>query len=284
MSVRVTPGVNGEQPRQPAVMVHGLGGSSLNWTRFAGLMANRLDTVAVDLPGFGWSPPSRDGETSPAAQALAVADVISHGGVVAGGPVHLFGNSMGGAVAVTLAATRPDLVRSLVLISPALPALRPRRSNVGLPLMAIPGVATLIQRRMRALSPEQRLQNLVNLCYGDPSSLTSAERAAAINEVIRRRTQPYADDELLRSLRALMKAYLDPGPGRLWALAKRVRVPTLIIYGEKDKLVDGPLGARQARAFNDARVVLLPDSGHVPQIEHPELVAQLVTEHLDSLD
>jgi pimeloyl-ACP methyl ester carboxylesterase len=63
------------------------------------------------------------------------------------GPVHLFGNSLGGAVAVRLAALRPDLVRTLTLVSPALPVLRPRRTNVHLPVLAMPFVGQQLMRK-----------------------------------------------------------------------------------------------------------------------------------------
>ena len=104
-----------------ALFLHGLGGSALNWTDFMGRMSSRLDCYALDLHGFGSSPPPRDGDMTPRGHARAVADFVLERDL---GPVHLFGNSMGGAVSVQLAARRPDLVRSVTLISPALPNLR----------------------------------------------------------------------------------------------------------------------------------------------------------------
>ncbi|HBF26792.1 MAG TPA: alpha/beta hydrolase, partial [Actinobacteria bacterium] len=96
-----------------ALLLHGLGGSALNWTDFMGRMSNRLDCYALDLHGFGSSPPPRDGDMTPRGHARAAADFILERDL---GPVHLFGNSMGGAVSVQLAARRPDLVRSVTLI------------------------------------------------------------------------------------------------------------------------------------------------------------------------
>jgi pimeloyl-ACP methyl ester carboxylesterase len=84
---------------------------------------------------------------------------------------------------------------------------------------------------------------------------------------------PYASDAFLRSLRGLLRTYLDPGPNRPWKLAERVACPTLVIYGRKDPLVDPRSAHRVTRHFRDAHVVVLPDSGHVAQMEHPEFVA-----------
>lgn len=105
----------------PALLVHGLGGSSQNWSALMPLLTDVLDSEAVDLPGFGDSPPPDDGNYSVTGHARAVIRLLDAGGR---GPVHLFGNSLGGAVATRVAAVRPDLVRTLTLVSPALPEIR----------------------------------------------------------------------------------------------------------------------------------------------------------------
>src|SRR5690242_15777939 len=116
--VRTAPG-GGE----PAVYIHGLAGSATNWTDLMAELSDFVSGDAVDLPGFGFSPPPPNGDYSISAHARAVAGFIAARGR---GPVHLFGNSLGGAVATRLAARRPDLIKSLTLVSPALPDLRPR--------------------------------------------------------------------------------------------------------------------------------------------------------------
>src|SRR3954468_24595403 len=89
---------------EPAVYVHGLGGTSQNWTDLAGLLAGRLDAQAVDLPGFGYSDASRRYTIPAFADRLIT--FLEHEGR---GPVHLIGNSLGGAISVRVAAQRPDL-------------------------------------------------------------------------------------------------------------------------------------------------------------------------------
>ena len=87
---------------EPALYVHGLGGSSQNWTDLAGLLADRLDGQAIDLPGFGTA-------TRPAAIRSPRSPSGSSGGSSTAdrGPVHLFGNSLGGAIAVRVAGAAP---------------------------------------------------------------------------------------------------------------------------------------------------------------------------------
>jgi pimeloyl-ACP methyl ester carboxylesterase len=191
------------------------------------------------------------------------------------GPVHVMGNSMGGAVAVQLAASRPDLVSSLTLVSPALPSTRVGRGNAHLPVVAVPGVGEALVRRYAAVSAERRVQATLDSCTTDPGRIPLSLREALIAETDQRDSLPYATDAFLRSLRGLLATYADRGPRRPWRLARQVRKPVLAIYGEDDVLVDARGAARAAREFSDADVVLLDDCGHVAQMEHPDLVADL---------
>ena len=96
--------------REPALCVHGLEGSSRNWTDLMDLLRTQLACDALDLPGFGDSPPRPDGRYSIAAFAQTVIALIERRGPKYRGPVHLIGNSLGGAVCVKAAAARPELV------------------------------------------------------------------------------------------------------------------------------------------------------------------------------
>ena len=260
-------------------MVHGLGGSSLNWTDLMALLADRLATRAVDLPGFGYSPPPDDGDYSIAGHARAVVALIEQDGR---GPVHLFGNSLGGAVSVVVASRRPDLVRSLVLISPALPDYRPGRWRSQVALIALPGVGQLLSRRLGDMSPQHRVEGLLDLVYADPSTVSPGRVAQAVVEVERRAALPYAVDAMAASTRGLVQTFLTAGSSSPWARAARVTAPTLLMYGREDKLVSSRVAAKAKAAFPNATVVLLARTGHVAQMEHPALVDRFVRDHLDA--
>jgi pimeloyl-ACP methyl ester carboxylesterase len=253
-----------------AVYLHGLGGSALNWTDLMGLLQPSTDGWAVDLGGFGQSPPPRDGDMSPAGHARSVAEFVEH---LASGPVHLFGNSLGGAVALQLAARRPDLVRSLTLVSPALPALFATRKNIHLPVIAVPGVGERLVPRYLENDAGGRVRGTIAVTFADPSRMSPKRLAEAVEEVRERDHLTYASDVFLRSLRGLLRTFVDIGPNRPWKLAERVSCPTLVIYGRKDPLVDPRSAHRVTKHLRNAHVVVLPDSGHVAQMEHPEFVA-----------
>jgi pimeloyl-ACP methyl ester carboxylesterase len=255
---------------EPALLVHGLGGQSTNWTDLMALLRDRLDAVAVDLPGFGWSPPPRDGDWSLTRSADSLHELMST--LWGSTPVHLFGNSMGGAVAVQLAAAHPERVRSLTLVSPALPRLLPRRTSIHLPVVATPGLGPRLMSRYLRVDPSRRTRATISVCFADPSAVPAQRVAEAEAEVRRRDQLPYLQDAFTQSLRALMASYLDTSSRRPWKLAEQITAPTLLIYGRKDKLVD-PIAAHTL-AFPDRRVVTLMNCGHVAQLEAPVLVNQ----------
>jgi pimeloyl-ACP methyl ester carboxylesterase len=269
INVRRTPG-DGE----PALYVHGLGGASTNWTDLAGLLSGRLSGEALDLPGFGESGPPPAGDYSVPAHARTVIAYLERRGA---GPVHLFGNSLGGAVTVLVAATRPDLVRTLTLISPAMPWLRPRRGQAaGMPLLLLPGIGSVVQRRLDSLTPEQRARGLIALCFADPSLVPQNRIDEAVEDVRRRRDLPWRNDALLGSFRGLVASYLAAGPRSLWTRAGQVQAPTLVIWGEKDQLMPVAAAARTAAAIPGARLLVLPNVGHTAQLEAPETTARAV--------
>ncbi|WP_406146087.1 alpha/beta fold hydrolase [Streptomyces sp. NBC_01012] len=262
----------------PALFVHGLGGSSQNWSALMPLLADTLDSEAVDLPGFGDSPPPDDGNYSVSGHARAVIRLLDAGGR---GPVHLFGNSLGGAVVTRVAAARPDLVRTLTLISPALPEIRVQRSAVPTALLALPGVASLFARLTHEWTAEQRTRGAMALCYGDPARISDEAFRHAVAEMERRLELPYFWDAMTRSARGIVDAYTLGGQHGLWRQAERVLAPTQLVYGGRDRLVSYRMARRASAAFRDSRLLTLPDAGHVAMMEYPEAVAQAFRELLD---
>ncbi|MBH0243396.1 alpha/beta hydrolase [Streptomyces cavourensis] len=264
--------------RPPALFVHGLGGSSQNWSALMPLLADVVDPEAVDLPGFGDSPPPDDGNYSVTGHARAVIRLLDSG---ERGPVHLFGNSLGGAVATRVAAVRPDLVRTLTLISPALPEWRVQRSAAPTALLAVPGVAPLFARLTKDWTAEQRTRGVMALCYGDPARVSDEGFRNAVAEMERRLELPYFWDAMARSARGIVDAYTLGGQQGLWRQAERVLAPTQLVYGGRDRLVSYRMARRASAAFRDARLLTLPDAGHVAMMEYPETVAQAFRELLD---
>ncbi|WP_046470324.1 alpha/beta fold hydrolase [Allosalinactinospora lopnorensis] len=252
------------------VYVHGLAGASTDWTDLMGALSPEFTGEAPDLPGFGKSPPPPDGDYSLDAHAAAVADLIREGEH----PVHLVGNSMGGAAAVRVAADYPRLVRTLTLISPALPDLWPRLIPYQMSGALIPVVGPAVYARIQSRPAEVRVQGTLDATFYDPSA-ASAQRVLDALEAERERDLcDYAHTAVLESLRGLVAEYLRIGRRSLWRQAAGISSPTLLVYADNDKFVNPRLSRRAARTFPRNRLVLLPKSGHVPMMEHPERVAR----------
>ncbi len=274
--VRRTPGPPGAEP---AVYVHGLGGASTDWTDLAAVLSGRLSGEAPDLPGFGRSGPAPRGDYSVAGHARTVIAYLEQRG---GQPVHLFGNSLGGAVTVVVAARRPDLVRTLTLVSPAMPYLRPRPgTNFTLLLLVVPGLGGWVLRRLDRRPAEQQARAVIDLVLGDPSTVPPNRFAEAVEEELRRRDVPWAAGAFADTFRGIVRSYLLPGRQSLWRSAARVQAPTLLVWGGRDKVVPIAVAPRTAATIPDARLLVLPTAGHVSQLEAPDVVARAVLALLD---
>jgi pimeloyl-ACP methyl ester carboxylesterase len=274
-------GASPAAPRERALYVHGLGGASTNWTDLSALLAVRFDGWAMDLPGFGRSRPPSRGGYAVARHAGAVVDVleelIRQPGPAAGRPVHLLGNSLGGLICLVVAARRPDLVATLTLISPAMPVYRvPAGLARAMPLLLVPGIASLAERRLVGVSAEDQVRGLVDMCFGDPQRVSGERWEQALEEARERGGQPWAGRALIRSMRGLLSSYLRVGRAGAWRLARSVRAPTLVVWGDRDQLVDPRLAPRLATALPDARLLVLEGVGHVAMLEAPEPTARAV--------
>jgi len=268
-------------PRERALYVHGLGGASTNWTDLAALLAVRFDGWALDLPGFGRSMPPRRARYSVRGHVRAVIDVLERlrdeAGDAAGRPVHLLGNSLGGLVSVLVASRRPDLVASLTLVSPAMPVYRvPTAFSQALLLLLVPGVPSLAARRIGGITPEESVRAMVGMCFGEPSRVPAERLEQAVQEMRERAEQPWADRALVGSMRGLITSYLRVGAANAWRAARSLNRPTLVIWGERDRLVDPALAPRLAGVVPDARLLVLDGVGHVAMLEAPEATARAV--------
>lgn len=271
----------GPDRRELVLCVHGMTGDATNWTDLMAELAPEFDAVAVDLPGSGFSPPPRTRRGySITALAATVAEVIEALGSESGhpGPVHLMGNSMGGAVALRAAARRPDLVRTLTLVSAALPDRRPHRQTAHFPVIALPVLGSRLIRQFGRLPAENRIAGVMRTCYYDPATVHPARVALSVQELRRRDTLGYDVAVVTSAARALVTETFRPHAFSLWRDAERLRVPALVLFGSHDRLVSPDLAGRAARAFADARIVVLPATGHLGQMEHPAAVADLFRE------
>lgn len=259
-----------------AVHLHGLAGSSANWTELAALMSGEVRSIAVDLPGFGFSAPPHEFGFTREANAERVVRLLAE---LRTGPVHLSGNSFGAAVAVEVAVQRPDLVSSLTLISPAMPDLRPdprRLSDPRLALALLPVVGRPARRAMARLSPQQRVEQLLKLCFAEPEEVPQHKVLEVAAEFAERAALPWAGPALARTTIELGRSWLRPPSRSLWRLLPEVHSRSLVIWGNEDKVVSVRKAPRTALSLPHGKLLVLPRTGHVAQMERPGMVARAV--------
>ncbi len=243
-------------PRQapPLLLIHGSGASGGTWSPMVPALTGHHHLIRVDLPGCGQSPPAPSYDVPD--QAGRVGAVLDDLGL---GPVAAVGHSSGGYIATALAEQRPDLVRSLALIStgPSLDALLPQPFILRV-LLGPPFGPLLWSRRSDAMI-RSGISATAARPVDVPDDLVAELRGITYRtfRTVARRNIAYITE---RSV-----------PERLAAL----EVSVLVIFGAADPRWE-PLSAHQYDAVPNARVELLPGVGHIPMFEDPETTSKLL--------
>jgi len=253
----------------PMVLVHGLGGSAINWLGVGPSLARRYRVVALDLAGFGETPPVAGSTGLEAHRDLLERFLAS----VVAGPAIVVGNSMGGLLALMEAAAEPGRVSHLVLAAPAQPT--PRRGRVDLEVLAVFATYALpwlgpwyMRRRAARLGAEGLVSEMLRLCCVDPSRVAPDIRAAHVALAAERIARmPWATDVFLDATRSLLSALRRRR--RFYAMVGRVTAPCLIIQGAGDRLVPLAASRELARRRPDWKLEVFDGIGHVPQLEAP---------------
>lgn len=268
-----------------ALLVHGLGGSHANFAALGPLLAERARVLAIDLPGFGLSPPGRGVDMPSFALAMnRVIDAIGAGEVEdARLPLWLAGNSMGGAVSILAAAARPADIERLVLICPALPVSRVADLDPRFALLLtssmLPGYDAFLRRRLRETGPEAMVHEMLSLTCADKSRVP----AAAVTEMLelaRRRTKlSWMATSFSSAARSIAATLLRREAFR--ASMRAVKAPVLLVHGDRDRLV--PVSS--ARAALDVcpqwTLEIYEGIGHVPQLEAADRLASSMARFFD---
>ncbi|WP_428485542.1 alpha/beta fold hydrolase [Rhodopila sp.] len=234
----------------PAViLLHGLGSSLHTWEPWARALSQRFRVIRYDLPGFGLTGADPTGDYSDARGMAVLAALMD---ALAVPQASLVGNSMGGKLAWMFAAEHPARVDKLVLISPdgfASPGFEyGKQAEVPLIARVLPYTLPRFMLRM----------NLVP-AYGDPSLLTNAV-------VDRYRDLMLAPGVRRALLARTAQVRLEPPE----PLLRRIKAPTLLIWGEKDALIPPGNAQDYLRAIPNSRLVTFTGLGHVPQEEAPD--------------
>lgn len=245
----------------PLVFLHGLGGAQTTWAPVLGRLAEQHRVVAIDLLGHGRSDKGDPAVTDYSVAGLAdpISAVIEQLGLA---PTVIVGHSLGGAVGLHLALERPKLVAGLVLIDGA-----------GLGEEIDPALLD----RIEAEPSRDEARALLELFFANKRLVL--ERG--VEEMYQSRLDPEAD----AAVRAIAAANFSRDGQRLGLRDRleEVSMPTLIVWGDQDRVIPVMHASVAAERIPGAWLEVMEGVGHVPQLEATDALAAVVEEFVDSL-
>lgn len=258
----------GIRGRQVAVLIHGWSSSWYATSPLLGLLAQRFHCLAVDLPGYGQSPPFNDRTTIPKYVDL-LAGLIEDS---SDGPVVLVGHSMGGMISLSLALRYPVLVERMVLLSPTITGRLSQAINFyisPITMMERFGIGDYIISSVEKsfVGLTDRLMRPVS--FADRTSIMEADYEK-LRKDARKRGQGRVRAECYWAMRE------NDLSGRL----QDIETPTLIIWGAEDNTVPLRDAGVVADEWPEADLRIIPKAGHWPHFETPEMTRRYVAAYL----
>lgn len=250
-----------EGPRDdplPIVLIHGTSASLHTWQGWTEALRGTRRVIRFDLPGFGLTGPNASGDYSDAMYVrftLRLLDTLKLPKVV------LAGSSLGGAIAWQTAAAAPERVAQLILVDAAGYALESQSVPLGFRIARVP----VMRELMRYSLPRRVIESSVRNVYGDPGKVTP--------ELVDAYYAMSARDGNREALARRM-SQLDWGASS--ARIATLRVPTLILWGGRDRLIPPSHAQRFAHDIAGSRLVMFDDLGHVPHEEDPRRTVEAV--------
>lgn len=254
-----------EGPRDdpvPLVLLHGTSDSLHTWDGWTAVLAQRRRVIRFDLAGFGLTGPTPDNDYSIpryVRQVLAVLDRLGVQRVVLGG------NSLGGQIAWATALAAPQRVERLVLVDAGGYPTPPQAVPLAFQMARLPGV----RRLMEFLLPRGLVLSSVRNVYGDPSKVKP--------ELVDR----YYDMALRAGNRRALAYRVDGAQATDSARIRNLVLPTLILWGGRDRLTPPDSGRRFAGDIPGSRLVVWDELGHLPHQEDPQRTVVPLLRFLD---
>jgi pimeloyl-ACP methyl ester carboxylesterase len=233
----------------PIILLHGTSASLHTWDDWVRELEQDRRVIRVDMPGFGLTGPTPDGDYTIAAYVRFASAVLDHFGIE---HCVLAGNSFGGWVAWETALAEPGRVDALILVDSAGYAIRSQSVPIAFRIAQIP----VLNRLMEVTLPRSMIESSVRNVYGHPDKVTP--------ELVDR----YYEITLRQGNRkSLVQRFVQAPLGIDEERIKELKVPTLILWGGRDRLIPLEYAGLFNRDIAGSELVVFDDLGHVPQEE-----------------
>lgn len=238
----------GPKDAPAVIMIHGFGSSLHTFEGWQERLTPDFRTISLDLPGSGLSRPDAKGDYSDERSIALIGELMDQLRIDS---ATLIGNSIGGRISWRFAGAHPDRVDKLVLISPD------GFASGGFEYGKAPDIPALTAI-MKYFLPRYLIEANLAPAHGDPATLTSDMITRYHDLLIGPGTRQAVIDRMAQTV------LVDPVP-----ILKTINVPVLLLWGENDNLIPASHARDYLDVLPDARSVVLPDLGHVPQEEDP---------------
>ena len=253
---------------RPLVLLHGFGANTYTWKHLTPRLADRYQTISLDLKGFGLSPKPPDNRYSAEDQADLVTDFILEKGLT---DVTLIGHSLGGAVglltALKLQAQGRKPPHSLVLIDTI---AHKQPLPFFIQLLRLPMFGRLF---MDVFSEETLVEFILDVVYHDKTKITK--------ETIAQYANPLKEESAKKALIKTAKLIIPFDIEKIVSSYRSIHSPALIIWGQYDRIVPLGVGSRLASEIPRAKLIRPLPAGHAPHEEVPLLVIPEILNFLE---
>ena len=241
----------------PLLMIHGWTGSAADWDPLLRALPDRMHAVAVDLPGCGLS------EKPDAAYDIPWFLEILHAlcRALEAPRIVLAGHSMGGQVAVHFAARYPDMVERLILIDPY-------------GLQGEEGSMLILARLGPVVNIAFALNTRLFIGWGMKANVLHNAPLTTLRTAVKSTAVSILGREGARAITRITKRVIGRAP--VDALLPGIHQDTLLLWGDHDRLLPPRWARTFARRLPRVSVRMIPDAGHMPMLEKPLIVADLI--------
>jgi pimeloyl-ACP methyl ester carboxylesterase len=245
----------------PLVLIHGLSSSLHTWDSLVVRLKENRRIIRLDLPAFGLTGASPEGEYSWDYYNRFVDSFLT---VLKIKQCILVGHSLGGYVAWNQAIYKPQRLVKLILINSGGYPRKNEKGNIGFKLASIPIVGNIITK----FTPKKLIKKSLEDAYADDSKINDALVDRHFNLLLREGNRKATID--------FFRQRATPLPEKI----KLVQVPTLIIWGEDDQMIDVSNAYKFQTDIKESKLKIISHSGHVPMEESPEAVFQAIIDYI----